>query len=204
MNLFFFFIIETIRKIRFHVYNYIGSSYSKGYLKYHHVDFKQVKFYGFPYFNIGKNSTVKIEDNFICASGIDYSIDNTCCSKINVLDNAILTIGKYSGMTNTVIQCHEKIEIGDYVNIGAGCMIMDSNFHSTNWKDRLDRKKDIENHKNAPIKIGDVVFIGAKSIICKGVTIGDHSIIAAGSVVTKDIPANEIWGGVPAQFIKKI
>lgn len=107
-------------------------------------------------------------------------------------------------MTNTIIQCHEEIIIGNHVNIGAGCMIMDSNFHSTDWRDRLDRRKDIENHRNAPIKIGDVVFIGARSIICKGVTIGDHAMIAAGSVVVSDVPANEVWGGNPAKFIKKI
>ena len=83
-------------------------------------------------------------------------------------------------------------------------MIMDSNFHSTDWHDRLDRKKDIERHRNAPITIGDVVFIGARSIICKGVTIGDHAMIAAGSVVVKDIPAGELWGGNTARFIKKI
>lgn len=83
-------------------------------------------------------------------------------------------------------------------------MIMDSNFHSTNWQDRLDRKRDIQNHTNAPVHIGDVVFIGAHSIICKGITIGDHAMIAAGSIVVSDVPANEIWGGNPAKFIKKI
>lgn len=90
------------------------------------------------------------------------------------------------------------------MNIGAGCMIMDSNFHSTDWRDRLDRRKDIQNHRNAAVKIGDVVFIGARSIICKGVTIGDHAMIAAGSVVVSDVPANEVWGGNPAKFIKNI
>ena len=132
------------------------------------------------------------------------AIDCNNGSKITVLSNAELIIGKDSGMSNTVIQCHEKIIIGNNVNIGAGCLIMDSNFHSTNWKDRLDRAKDIANHKNAPVVIGDVVFIGARSIICKGVTIGDHSMIAAGSVVTRNVPANQIWGGNPAKFIKEI
>lgn len=47
-------------------------------------------------------------------------------------------------------------------------------------------------------------FIGARSIICKGVTIGDHAMIAAGSVVVGDVPANEVWGGNPAKFIKNI
>lgn len=69
-------------------------------------------------------------------------------------------------MSNTIIQCHNNITIGDNVNIGAGCMIMGTNFHSTNWEIRLDRKKDILEAKTAPVKFGNVCFIGARSIIC--------------------------------------
>ena len=53
------------------------------------------------------------------------------------------------------------------------------------------------------VKIGNNVFLGANVIICQPVTIGDGSVVAAGAVVTKNIPAGEIWGGVPAKFIKK-
>ena len=155
------------------------------YLLYHQVRFnpKKCRFNGRTYLNIGRGCKVSIGDGFIANSGVTTGIDCGNGCKIAVRRDATLTIGEYSGMTNTVIQCHERIEIGSHVNIGAGCMIMDSNFHSTDWKDRLDRRKDIANHRNAPIKIGDVVFIGARSIICKGVTIGDHAMIAAGSVV---------------------
>lgn len=48
------------------------------------------------------------------------------------------------------------------------------------------------------------IIIGGFSIILKGVAIGENSIVAAGSVVSKDIPDNEIWGGIPAKFIRKI
>ena len=58
--------------------------------------------------------------------------------------------------------------------------------------------------KIIPIKIGNNNFIGANSIINPGVTIGDNCVIAAGSIVTKDIPSGEIWGGVPAHYIMKI
>ena len=56
----------------------------------------------------------------------------------------------------------------------------------------------------APVVIEHNVFIGARCIILKGVTIGENSIVGAGSVVTKSIPANEIWAGNPAKFIRKI
>ncbi len=55
-----------------------------------------------------------------------------------------------------------------------------------------------------PITVGNVVWIGAKSSILPGVTIGDNAIIGAGSVVTKDVPADEIWAGNPARFIRKV
>lgn len=53
-----------------------------------------------------------------------------------------------------------------------------------------------------PIVVGDDVFIGVRSLILPGVTIGSRSIVAAGSVVTRNIPSGEVWGGVPAHFIK--
>ena len=53
------------------------------------------------------------------------------------------------------------------------------------------------------IKIGNFVFIGARTIICSDVEIGDNSIIGAGSIVTKNVPPNQIWAGNPAKFIKE-
>lgn len=63
-----------------------------------------------------------------------------------------------------------------------------------------DRQPDLEITK--PIVVGDNVYIGVRSIIMPGVTIGNNVIIAAGSVVTKNISDNSVWGGVPAQLIK--
>ena len=145
--------------------------------------------------------------NFIFGNNLiinTIGVDIFTNSHIVVCQNAVLSIGNNSGITSTAIYCAEKIEIGNYVNIGAGCLVMDTNFHSTNWEIRMDRKKDIINAKTAPVKIDDFVFIGARSIICKGVHIGEKSLVAAGSVVVKDIPAGELWGGNPAKFIKKI
>lgn len=91
--------------------------------------------------------------------------------------------------------------IGKNVNIGSGCMIYDNDFHSLDYNERIHGDKNIN---VAPIVIEDGAFIGAHSIILKGVTIGLHSVVGAGSVVTKSIPADEIWGGNPARFIKKL
>lgn len=88
-------------------------------------------------------------------------------SHITVCENATLSFGNYSGISSSSIYCAEKVEIGNYVNIGAGCFIMDTNFHSTNWRHRIDRNLDIANARTAPVKIDDFVFVGARSIICK-------------------------------------
>lgn len=141
---------------------------------------------------------LSIGKSFICRTSPEGS------PRIVVNKDAKLTIGNFSGINNVTLLCYNQIDIGNYVNIGAGTTIFDTNFHSTDWKKREDRIEDIKDAKNAPIHIGDYVFIGARCIIGKGVTIGDKSIVAAGSVVTRDIPAGEIWGGNPAKFIKKI
>ena len=153
--------------------------------------------------NVSPQAEVKIGKAFVC-KGHGMGIDIGFYSQISVNKGAQLMIGDYSGMSNTSIFCQQKITIGNYVNIGGGCMIFDTNFHSTDWHDRADRARDIAHRKTAPVHIGNYVFIGARSIICKGVTIGDHAIIAAGSVVVKDVPADEMWGGNPAKFIKKL
>lgn len=134
----------------------------------------------------------------------DKGIDLFRWSKVEVFKDALLEIGDNSGLSQFSIVCKQHIKIGNFVNIGAGCLIIDSNFHSTNWQIRRDRGIDKNAAKSAPICIGDDVFIGARSIICKGVTIGEKSIIAAGSVVISDIPANCIAGGNPCKVIKTI
>lgn len=113
-----------------------------------------------------------------------------------------LIIGNRVGISNTAFTIARKIVIEDMVAIGAGCMISDTDYHSLNLEKRysiLDNDIKVE-----PITIRYGAFIGARSIILKGVTIGERSVIGAGSVVTKDIPPGEIWAGNPARFIKKL
>ena len=115
--------------------------------------------------------------------------------------NAILKIGDHTGISNSAIVCMEKIVIGKYVKIGGSVKIYDTDFHSLDYKQRKDKNTDMPINKE--IYIGDYSFIGAHSIILKGVKIGERCIIGAGSVVTKSIPDGEIWGGNPAKFIRK-
>lgn len=123
-------------------------------------------------------------------------------TSIIVHKGATLNIGKEVKISNSAFQCANSITIGDYVMIGGSCKIWDTDFHSLDPEIR--RNTPNEGAKTSPIVIKDNVFIGGFSIILKGVTIGENSIIAAGSVVSKDIPVNEVWGGNPAKFIRAL
>lgn len=153
----------------------------------------------------GKRVKFSVSGTFVFGKGIilnSAGIELNKKSWINVAKGATLEIGDFSGLSQFVINCKEHIKVGKYVNVGAGCMIIDSDFHSVDWLVRRDKNLDRKTAKKAPVIIGDDVFIGARSIICKGVKIGERSVIAAGSVVVKDIPADCLAGGNPCKVIK--
>ena len=112
-----------------------------------------------------------------------------------------IEIGNGVGMSNCVIFSQIGISIGDETCIGAGSKIYDTDFHSVNPDSRLNGNRDI---LASPVTIGRRVFIGANVTVLKGVTIGDEAVVGAGSIVTHDIPAGEIWAGNPAIFIKRL
>lgn len=193
---------------------YLNKIISKSFWQWYHIhyclaanvnfaDRKTVSFSSRALISISPKSHVTVGRSFCVNSGPDSGIGTTP-SKITVGEGASLTIGDYSGISSTTILVKNSVTIGNHVNIGGGTFINDSDHHSTDWRDRADRRVDKKNAKSSPIVIGDYVFIGAWSIIGKGVTIGEKSIIAAGSVVVKDIPANCIAGGNPCKVIKEL
>jgi len=90
------------------------------------------------------------------------------------------------------------VKIGDDVLLGPGVHI----YTATHPTDPQARKSHLEYGK--PVSIGSNVWIGGRSVICPGVTIGDHCVIGAGSVVTRDIPADTVAAGSPARVIKSV
>jgi acetyltransferase-like isoleucine patch superfamily enzyme len=113
-----------------------------------------------------------------------------------------MILGNDVGVSNSVFYAWKSIILEDEVMIGGGCQIYDTDFHSILYEDRI--LKGDKKVKTAPVLIKKGAFIGASSIILKGVTIGERSVVAAGSVVTKSIPSDEVWGGNPARFIRKL
>lgn len=108
--------------------------------------------------------------------------------------NAKLEIGNGSSFSGVSIWCFEHITIGNNVRVGANCTIMDGDAH----------QDDPRAGKNKPVVIEDNVWLGANVMVLKGVTIGHNSLIGAGSVVTKSIPANVIAAGNPCKVIRSL
>lgn len=112
---------------------------------------------------------------------------------------AQLVLGPGVGISGAVLCAGNSIEIGTQTILGAGAMVLDNDFHAPvgefDWRGEY-----VANAR--PIKIGCGVFIGARAIILKGVSIGDRAIIGAGAVVTADVPARHIAVGNPARILE--
>lgn len=119
-------------------------------------------------------------------------------------EKASIYIGNNVGISASCLWIYKSLRIGDRTKIGGDCIIIDSDAHSLNYLERRNGETDRPRAKSKGIVIEEDVLIGARCIILKGVTIGARSIIGAGSVISKDIPADCIAAGNPAKVIKLI
>ena len=117
------------------------------------------------------------------------------------INNAVgdVVIGDHTriGLHNTIIG---PVTIGSHVNLAQGITVtgLNHNFEST------DKRIDEQGVSTLQVTIGDDIWIGANAAIMPGVTIGNHCVVAAGAVVTKDVPPHSLVAGVPAKIIKQI
>lgn len=119
------------------------------------------------------SSTIHLGANFFNPSGVSIGQDTIVGSNCFLDGRARLTIGSHVGIASDVLIYNDEHDINS------------SDYHNS----------------FGPVTIGDYVFIGPRAIILPNVTIGRGAVVAAGAVVTKDIPEYEIWGGVPAKKI---
>jgi acetyltransferase-like isoleucine patch superfamily enzyme len=125
-----------------------------------------------------------------CSFGYD-----TLRSSFMTIGDGVLEIGDYTFINQGIdITASKYISIGSFNLIGDRAIIMDTDFHQTS-PDREIRK--------AAIIIGHNCWIASRVTILPGVSIGDHSVIAAGSIVTKDVPPKSIIAGNPAKVIRQ-
>ena len=116
---------------------------------------------------------------------------------------ASIRIGADTGISGAVICSAVSVSVGARCLIGADVMIFDTDFHDV---ERIDRRYAPPPWEkiSKPVDIGDDVFVGARSTVLKGVTIGSGSVIGAGSVVGNDIPPRMLAAGVPARVIRRL
>ena len=127
----------------------------------------------------------------------DYSI----VESFGCINNAVgdVIIGDYTriGLHNTIIG---PVSIGNHVNLAQGITVTALNHNFEDTEKRIDE----QGVSTTPVVIDDDVWIGANAVILPGVHIGNHCVVAAGAVVTKDVPPHSLVGGVPAKIMKQI
>jgi hypothetical protein len=133
-------------------------------------------------FKLKPGSVLTLDGVFVLHTGCSISVD----------PGAHLRLGSGYANNNITIDCFDRILIGEGVAISKGVTIRDSDGHSINGKVRI----------AAPITVGNHVWIGLNATILKGVSIGNGAVVAAGAVVTRDVPARTLVAGVPARVIK--
>jgi acetyltransferase-like isoleucine patch superfamily enzyme len=123
-------------------------------------------------------------------------VESFCC-----INNAVgdVIIGDYTriGLHNTIIG---PVTIGSHVNLAQGITVTALNHNFEDPGQRIDQ----QGVSTKAVVIGDDCWIGANAVVLPGVNIGKHCVVAAGAVVTKDVPAHSLVAGVPAKVIKTI
>jgi acetyltransferase-like isoleucine patch superfamily enzyme len=134
----------------------------------------------------------RIGDHVVIATDCAlFSRESPQAGKLSIGD--LTQIGDHS-----IIDVADDVTIGREVALGPNCVIYshDHDYHNADgaaWKGPL---------MTAPVSIGDGAWIGSGVTILPGVTIGERAVIAAGAVVTKNVPPGGVWGGIPAKPIQ--
>ena len=157
------------------------------------------QFIGLPRLQLKKDTELKIGVRCIFRSkpgsnpiGVDQPV--TFCT---LLSKAKIVIGDSVGISGGTICARQLVEIGDGTLIGANTYIFDNDFHAIDPVARAN--DDYSAVRSSPVRIGSNVFIGARSIVLKGVYIGDNAVIGAGSVVSQSIPCGALAAGNPCR-----
>lgn len=163
-----------------------------------------VTFFGQPIVSLAKGATLRIDARVVVVSiphatalGVRAPTVLRCLTP-----GSRIEIGERTGISGAAICAAVSVSIGRNCNIGADCMIFDTDFHNRVPERR--REAPEWEKISRPVVICDDVFLGARVIVCKGVTIGHGAIVAAGSVVTRDVAPLTVWGGAPARQIGEI
>lgn len=192
----------ALRKVHLYFIGCISNFFMRFRFLYWNVEHgKNNKFYGLLEIEIHPNASVSIGSDCVFRSHFlsnNIGLNRSCF--LSAGRDARIVIGDSVGMSSTVIAARKNITIGSRVMFGANVVISDSDRHPL---DKYERAKGAT-PEHAEIFIGNDVWLGMNVVVLKGVIIGEGTVVAANSVVTKSLPANVIAAGVPAKVIKKI
>lgn len=162
---------------------------------------KHVKINNWPILIHRSNAKIVLGNNVLLnSSNRNYHINMFASVKLMCdKPNAIISIGDNTRIHGSCIHAFERIEIGSNCLIAANCQIFDASGHGTSHKERAESQG-----KSKPIIIGNNVWIGTGCIILPGTTIGNNSVISAGSVVRGVVPEGVVFAGNYAKFIKQL
>ena len=127
----------------------------------------------------------------------DYSVVESFACINNAVGDVMIGDHTRIGLHNTIIG---PVTIGNHVNLAQGITVTALNHNFDDPKKRIDE----QGVSTKPVVIEDDIWIGANAVILPGVTIGHHTVVAAGAVVTKDVPPHSLVAGVPAKIIKQL
>ena len=127
----------------------------------------------------------------------DYSVIESFACINNAVGDVMIGNHTRIGLHNTIIG---PVEIGSHVNLAQGITVTALNHNFDDTQKRIDE----QGVSTIPVTIEDDVWIGANAVILPGVTVGRHSVVAAGAVVTKDVQPYTLVAGVPAKTIKSL
>ena len=151
-----------------------------------------------------RDPAVEFGEHCSCYAGCSFAIgvEGSC------------SIGDYTLLNGALVMAEERIDIGSHCLVSWNVGIADSDFHPIDPAQRLIDSKALapfyegrpERPKleTRPVRIADNVWIGMNAVILKGVSIGENSVVAAGSVVTRDVAANVVVAGNPAVVVKQL
>jgi len=145
---------------------------------------RKTRIYGLVSFTVPRDSLLTIGDNVVVKSGFNLNpLSRNIRASIKLEPGARISIGNNTGISSACIWAKTEIDIGEFVNVGADAIIIDSDWHSLDSKIRRDPSDDVKNAKSKKVRIGDDVLVGTRSIILKGTTLMAGVVVGAGTVI---------------------
>ncbi len=160
-----------------------------------------IKCFGIPQIQRSPKGIIKLGRGIVLRSsyvsniaGISHKV------QIGTINNGFISIGNGCGLSGTTIVSSSRIILEDNVWLGVNCRVYDCDFHPINFESRINGKEG----KSSPVTLKRGVWLGADVLVLKGVTIGEETVVGAGSVVTHSLPAHVLAAGNPAKIIKEL